>query len=75
MNVPIDEMIRKMGYPNSLNFLFFDDIKEEIGLSIYNLKILREIKPYAVYLVDKKPFILFFELSQPDDVQRITKQI
>jgi hypothetical protein len=71
----IKKVIEKMGYSNSSNLCLYDDIKNKKELSIHSLRLLNNIRPYAVYFVDKSPFILFFELSQSNDIQHITRLV
>lgn len=55
----IKKIIETLGYSNS-NMLYYsdsDDIKDNRSLQ----KLFKELAPQAVYLVDNKPFIAFFE--------------
>jgi hypothetical protein len=57
--LPIETIITRLGYENSENLVRYRNFSST-ELSTHTIKILTEIKPYAAYILDKKPFILFF---------------
>ena len=59
----IDEIIKRMGYAESLCLKYRHDGFNGASFSIHTTKVLGELSPYAVYLIDNEPFILFFEES------------
>lgn len=73
--LPIETVIRKLGYENSENLVYYS----EFNCSNYNnhiSKIVSEIKPYAVYFIDGNPFILFFDrLFDEASFKTISKQV
>ena len=61
-NETTDLIIEKLGYNESDNLFYCNDLYEnkKMKISIQIQKNLRDIKPYAFYCIDNKPFILFF---------------
>ena len=51
---------QRLGYDKSSGLVYFNDITSEI-FSFHIEKVLKELKPFAVYQNDGRPFILFFE--------------
>lgn len=73
--LPIETIIERLGYENSENLIRYKDFSNS-ELSAHTIKILAEIKPYAVYFLDKKPFILFFDKSVDEkSFKLISKQV
>lgn len=65
--LPIDKIISQLGYKSSGN-LFMSNQIENAPISLHYKKILKEIKPYAAYIIDNTPFILFFDKIINDDI-------
>lgn len=66
-HMPIDEVISKLGYAESKNLIYFhNDLSAP--LTLHDKKMISELKPYAYYLVDNKPFILFYERQLDRDI-------
>ena len=66
-SMPIDDVISKLGYSESDNLFYFqNDISAP--LSLHDKKMMNALKPYAYYVVDNKPFILFFEKQIDRDI-------
>lgn len=61
-NLPIESVIYNLGFSESDKLVYKHDFVNQ-DISKHSIKILNEINPFAVYLVDKKPFILFIESS------------
>lgn len=59
----IDSIIDQMGYAGSLSLKYKRDDFGGAIFSAHTTKVLYEISPYAVYLVDNNPFIMFFEAN------------
>lgn len=59
----IDEIIKKMGYAESSCLKYRHDGFNGASFSNHTIKVLEKLSPYAVYLVDDEPFVLFFEES------------
>lgn len=60
--LPIDNIIEQLGYRESDN-LIFKPYFNNTSLTTYTKKILKEISPYAAYIINKKLFALFFDSS------------
>ena len=58
--MPIDDIISKLGYGES-DHLFYFHKDTNTSLSLHDQKMMNELKPYAYYVIDCKPFILFFD--------------
>ena len=73
---PIDKIILQLGYKSSGN-LFMSNQFQSAPLSLQSKRILKEINPYAAYIVDNAPFVLFFDQVISDDVsfKKISKQV
>ena len=65
--MPIDEVISKLGYAESKNLIYFRNNLSD-PLTLHDKKMISELKPYAYYLVDNKPFILFYERQLDRDI-------
>lgn len=70
MSKYLDEIIKKLGYYNSPQLLYKNDYNS-IPITAHVSKVLNELLPYAVYFVEKKPFVLFFEDSSDLDENKI----
>ena len=66
-SMPIDDVIVKLGYSESGNLFYFHN-NGSASLSLHDRKMINELKPYAYYIVDNKPFILFFDKQLDKDV-------
>ena len=77
MSKHLNEIIKRLGYSESPYLVYVDnDLAKSISLTKQTTKILEELLPYAAYLVDKKPFILFFdELINQDEQKKINVKI
>lgn len=74
----IDLIIEKLGYNESDNLFYYNDLygNKKLKLSLQIQKNLRDIKPHAIYCIDNKPFILFFNgIQDKDEKERINKKI
>ena len=58
--LPIETVIERLGYKNSENLIYYSEFKSS-NYTNHIAKVVSEIKPYAIYFVDGKPFILFFD--------------
>lgn len=74
--LPIDRVISMLGYDSSKNLIKSNKYHDPL-LSTQVKKVLSKINPYAAYMVDNSPFILFFNmsLSERDNLKAISKQI
>jgi type I restriction-modification system DNA methylase subunit len=57
----IDEIIKRMGYAESSCLKYRRDSFNGASFSTHTTKVLDELSPHAVYLIDDEPFVLFFE--------------
>lgn len=72
----IDNIIVQMGYAGSSCLKYRRDDFGGAIFSAHTTKVLYELSPYAVYLIDNNPFIMFFEANQnQDDYRRINTKI
>ena len=55
---PVDFVISQLGYDVSNN-LYKSDRYKDPTLSMHSKKVLLELNPYATYIVDDAPFIVF----------------
>ncbi len=73
--LPIETVITRLGYKNSENLVYYG----EFNYSSYTnhiAKVVSEIKPYAIYFIDRKPFILFFDsIFDETSFKIISKQV
>lgn len=74
--LPIDNIIARLGYKSSGN-LFLSNQIQNAPLSLRSKRILKEINPYAAYIVDNTPFVLFFDKIINDNIsfKKVSKQI
>ena len=74
--LPIDRVISMLGYDSSEN-LIKPDMYQAPLFSTQVKKVLGKINPYAAYIVNNTPFILFFDVSirERDNFKAISKQI
>ncbi len=74
-NLPIENLISNLGFSGSRNLVYKDEFINQ-NISKHDIKILNEINPFAVYLVDNKPFVLFIENSSSDsNLKNISKLV
>lgn len=74
--LPVDKIIIQLGYKSSGN-LFMSNQFQNAPISSQSKRILKEINPYAAYIVDNAPFVLFFDKAINDDVsfKKVSKQV
>ena len=70
----IESIIKKLGYANSESLIYLQNINKCADLSWHDKRILKILSPYAIYIVDKKPLVLFFDdLENREDIFFHTK--
>ena len=70
----IESIIKKLGYANSESLIYLQNINKCADLSWHDKRILKILSPYAIYIVDKKPLVLFFDdLENKEDIFFHTK--
>ncbi|OEF97778.1 HsdM family class I SAM-dependent methyltransferase [Desulfuribacillus alkaliarsenatis] len=73
--LPIETVISRLGYDDSDNLHRYKDFYR-LNLSTHLIKILTEIKPYAAYFIDNKPFIIFFDTAYREiSFKKISKKV
>lgn len=78
MKESIDLIIKKLGYNESDNLFYYNDLytNKELKISLRIQKNLKDIKPYAFYCIDNKPFVIFFDkIENKEEVKNINKKI
>ena len=76
MDQHIDEIIKNMGYADSSCLKYSRNGFSDIAISAHYKKVLIELSPYAVYIIDNAPFVLFYEEILDRDKQKsINKKI
>lgn len=68
-------ILEKLGYIESDNLFFTNNIDTCSGLSFHYKKVLKEINPYAFYCIGNKPFVLFFENNNENETNITYKKI
>jgi len=72
----IDEIIKRMGYAESSCLKYRNDGFYGAPFSAHTAKVLGELSPYAVYLINDEPFVLFFEEnSNRDESKQLNRRI
>lgn len=65
----IEKIIRRLGYHNSEKLFYLSDIDKCVDLSWHDRRVLRELAPYAAYVVDGSVLTVFFDdLNDRPDV-------
>ncbi len=57
----IEKIIRRLGYHNSEKLFYLSDIDKCVDLSWHDRRVLRELAPYAAYIVDGSVLTVFFD--------------
>lgn len=66
----IENVIQRLGYQNSKKLFYLSEIDNCTELSWHDRRVLRELAPYAVYVVEGRIFTVFFDdLNSRDDVE------
>ena len=66
----LDEIIKRLGYTGSPYLKYRSEKYDALNMSPYTIKILSILSPYAVYIVDGEPFILFYDESSNIDERK-----
>lgn len=70
----ITHIINVLGYDKSQNLLFKQDYNAE-RLGYHTSRILKELNPDATYLLDNKPFIVFYDNQPFENKKNLFKKI
>jgi len=72
----LDQIIEHLGYADSPCLVYGHSNFDDALLTTHTVKVLKELAPYAVYVVDNEPFVLFFdEFPNQDDKKALDKKI
>lgn len=65
----IETVIQRLGYKGSERLVYLSDIDKCMELSWHNRRVIRELAPYAVYIVENNVFTIFFDdLNSREDI-------
>ena len=66
----IETVIQRLGYHNSKKLFYLSEIDKCTDLSWHDKRIVRELAPYAIYVVDGRVLTVFFDdLSNREEVE------
>lgn len=74
----INLIIKRLGYTESDNLFYYKDLykNKDLKIPLQIQKNLKDMKPYAFYCIDNRPFILFFnKIDNKQEKERINKKI
>jgi hypothetical protein len=74
MSKHLNEIIKRLGYADSPCLKYKSNRYDSETLAAHTSKVLTELSPFAVYMVDNEPFVLFFDESSNPDEQKIISQ-
>lgn len=74
--LPIDKIISQLGYSSSDSLFLYNQF-DSVPLPLHLKRTLKEIRPYAAYILDNAPFVLFFDKIINDDIsfQEVSKRV
>ena len=76
MSKHLNEIIAQLGYAGSPCLKYQSDNYDSSTLTTHTVKVLNVLSPFAAYMVDNVPFVLFFdEPSNQDEQKEISKKI
>lgn len=80
MKSNLKNIISILGYDNSPNLYYYDDILNEkidvTNIPKKTLHIINTIKPFAFYCIDGVPFVMFFSIMKNDtEKEKVFKQV
>lgn len=70
MSKHLNEIITRLGYSSSPCLKWKSNDYDSSNLAAHTIKVLNVLSPYAVYLVDNEPFVMFFDEPSNLDAQR-----
>lgn len=70
MSKHLNEIIRRLGYSGSPSLKYGSNGYDTNALTAHTIKVLQELSPYAVYMIDGEPFVLFFDEPANQNEQR-----
>jgi type I restriction-modification system DNA methylase subunit len=76
MSKHLNEIIGRLGYAGSEHLKYKDKNYNSSSLAAHTAKVLNSLSPFAAYLVDNEPFVLFFdELLSQDEQKELSRKI
>ena len=76
MSKHLNEIIERLGYSGSPCLKYKSDNYDSSTLTAHTTKVLNALSPFAAYMVDDEPFVLFFdELLNQDEQTDLSKRI
>ncbi|MDR1247229.1 MAG: N-6 DNA methylase, partial [Clostridiales Family XIII bacterium] len=70
MSKHLDSIIKRLGYAESSCLKRRSDGYNSSDLTMHTIKVLNELFPYAVYMTDNEPFVMFFDEPSNQDAQK-----
>jgi hypothetical protein len=70
----VEVLIERLGYADSSNMIYFSKMNGDNIFPHIN-DIIQRINPYAYYILDGKPFVLFFEESSENSLEQLSKLV
>ncbi|MDR2024595.1 MAG: SAM-dependent methyltransferase [Hungatella sp.] len=74
MSKHLNEIIKRLGYADSPCLKYRSSYYDSQTLAMHTSKVLFELSPFAAYMVDNEPFVLFFDELADQDEQKIMYQ-
>ncbi len=74
MSKHLNEIIRRLGYADSPCLKYKSNHYDFKTLTVHASKVLIELSPFAAYMVDDEPFVLFFDEPSNQDEQKVISQ-
>jgi len=74
MSKHLNEIIARLGYANSPCLKYKSNNYDARTLTAHTNKVLNALSPFAVYMVDDEPFVLFFDEPTNQDEKKIINQ-
>lgn len=74
-HLSIETLIRNLGFYGEKNLIYANDVAS-CSASKQDIRVMESLKPFAVYLLDNKPFVLFISSSDAgNDFKALSKSI
>ena len=74
MSKHLNEIIARLGYANSPCLKYKSKNYDSLTLTAHTNKVLNALSPFAAYMVDDEPFVLFFDEPSNQDEQKVISQ-
>lgn len=70
MSKHLEEIIKRLGYADSFSLIRKSDSYNSLTLSAHVVKVLNSLSPFAAYMLDGDPFVLFFDEPENHEEQK-----